>query len=82
MSTFFGVRQQKVDEKTLLAHEYEFLKNEVEPLIAGLRELGVYLPERDMVAPEVWSALGFEMPKPEAAPGEVTNILTAATTTP
>ena len=65
MSTFLGLRVQHTDDSTLSAAEYQYLKNEVEPLIANLRELGVYLPERDMISPEVWETLGFEYPTKE-----------------
>lgn len=66
-STVMGVRPQTLDESTEIAADYDFLFNEVEPIAANLRELGVFLPDKTMLSPEIWERLGFELPATEEA---------------
>lgn len=64
-SAFTGVRPTQAGPEQLNAAEKEFFYNEIEPVIAELRELGVTLPEPGQLSPEIYSYLGLEPPAEE-----------------
>jgi hypothetical protein len=62
-SVLFGVRYEETGEEQLTANEQAFYYDILTPQIEALRELGVELPDKDMVAPEVFEHLGFKPPE-------------------
>ncbi len=56
------------DEESLTKNELSFYYDEVEPLLAQYRSLGVQFPSKDDIDPTVFTALGMDAPAEEAQP--------------
>lgn len=65
MSTFMGIRPEDFNQDDLLAYEKRFFYDNIEPEIAHMRNLGVSLPEPNMVHPSVFAQLGLIPPVKE-----------------
>jgi hypothetical protein len=59
-SAIVGVRPEELTEEQLTAEEKGFYYEELKPLIDGLKDLGVSLPDKPDIPAEVFTELGLD----------------------
>lgn len=66
-SALAGFRYEDIGDEALTKAEKAFYYEELEPLITGLRDLGVTLPGKEDLSPAVYEYLGLNAPEQESA---------------